>query len=274
MEYSKEELNKLHETLVEMLDYVDDICKKHELEYFLNCGSVLGAVRHKGFIPWDDDIDIMLPRDSYDKFISIIKDSKMEKYSIQNEETEKNYYLLFSKLRKRGTTFLEMDSQGLYSDNGIYIDVFPLDFSDEIHSVSFKINELRIRLIQHGLKFRYSRIVFKRTRGKIGYIVSFIAAIPYMIISKKYLMNKANKLMRSRNNKKHNYIISYGGIYGIKKEAMPYDIYYPINYAEFEGKEYPVCNNLDAYLRNYYGNYKELPPEDKRHTHLPLKLEF
>lgn len=274
MDYSQEMLDKLHATLLDILEYTDSICKENGIEYFLNCGSVLGAVRHKGFIPWDDDIDIMLPRDSYEKLLTVIRNNKDTRYSIQNETNEKNYYLLFSKIRKNGTVFLEMDSEGLYENNGIYVDVFPLDFSDEIESFSFRINEFRIRLIQHGLKFRYCKNMYKRTRGRMRYLLSFFVAAPYMMINKDYLINKANRLMKSRNNKDHNYVISYSGIYGIKKEAMPINVYYPVTQAEFEGKKYPVCNDVDAYLRNYYGDYMKLPPEEKRHTHLPLELRF
>ena len=119
-------LGKLHETLLEILDYVVSVCEENGLQYVLVYGTALGAYRHKGFIPWDDDLDIALPRKDYEKLIEIMKKSEQKKYLIQNESNEKRYYLPFSKVRKAGTLFAESIAQGMYSNNGIFIDIFPL----------------------------------------------------------------------------------------------------------------------------------------------------
>lgn len=103
----KNYLNKLHLTLVEILDYVCKICDENNLQYFIAYGTALGAYRHQGFIPWDDDIDIALPRNDYEKLINILKKDNSGKYSCQNETNEKNYFLIFSKIRKNGTIFIE-----------------------------------------------------------------------------------------------------------------------------------------------------------------------
>lgn len=100
-------LEKLHVTLVEILDYVCKICEENNLQYFLVYGNALGAYRHQGFIPWDDDIDIALPRNDYEKLINILKQTDSKKYSYQNEINEKNYFLIFSKIRKNETIFIE-----------------------------------------------------------------------------------------------------------------------------------------------------------------------
>lgn len=100
-------LTQLHKTLVEILDYVVKICEENGLQYFVAYGSALGAYRHEGFIPWDDDIDIVLPRKDYEKLAKILKESNNEKYFYQDETNEKNYFLLFAKVRKNGTKFVE-----------------------------------------------------------------------------------------------------------------------------------------------------------------------
>ena len=274
MEYSNENLKKLHETLLCILDYVDNVCRKNNITYYLNCGSVLGAVRHGGFIPWDDDIDIILPRESYNKLLRCLMESDSDEYIIQNETNESNYFSLFSKIRKKGTVFIEKDLEGLYKENGIYIDIFPLDFSNEIESLSYRFDTLKIRLIKHTLRYRKCKKVYKRTRGNISYLLSGLLTIPLIGLNDHSLFEKANRLMQKRNNKERKYAISYTGIYGFDKETMEYKVYYPPIMMKFEGKEYPICNDYDFYLSNYYGDYMKLPPEDKRHTHEPVELKF
>ena len=274
MEYTEERMKRLHSVLIELLDYIDEVCREQNIEYFLNCGSVLGAIRHKGFIPWDDDIDVMLPRDSYDRLIKYLSQNKNSKYFLQNEKSEPNYYSLFSKLRKIGTVFLESGTEGLFNNNGIYVDIFPLDFSDSISGFSYKFDCIRIRLIKHALRFRYCKKTYKKTHGVISYLVSLISCIPYIFFNTEYLFKEANRLMQKRNKRPHNYVISYTGIYSMEKETMPAKVYYPSKRVEFEGEMYPVCNDYEYYLRHYYGDYMKLPPEEKRHTHEPVKLEF
>ncbi|MCI8352318.1 MAG: LicD family protein [Clostridia bacterium] len=103
----KNYLEKLHSNLVEILDYVCKVCDENNLQYFIAYGTALGAYRHQGFIPWDDDVDIALPRNDYEKLLNLLKDSNYDKYSCQNETNEKNYFLVFSKIRKNGTIFIE-----------------------------------------------------------------------------------------------------------------------------------------------------------------------
>ena len=139
MDYSEERLKKLHLILLELLEYVDSICKQNNLQYLLIGGTALGARRHRGFIPWDDDIDIGLPREDYEKLLGILK-SRNDGYSVQDETNEDNYFCPFAKLRKNGTIFCEKISQGLYKNNGIYIDIFPIDTMNDCSSMLARIN--------------------------------------------------------------------------------------------------------------------------------------
>lgn len=274
MIYSAERLEMLHSVLLEMLKYIDSVCKNNNIEYYLNCGTALGAVRHKGFIPWDDDIDIMLPRESYNRLLQCFNSNPSNKYVLQNEKSENNYFTLFSKIRKKGTVFLEKDTEGMFENNGIYIDIFPLDFSNEIKSFSFRFDALRIRLIKHTLSYKYCNKRYRRTKGKVGYLIGLFSSLPYIFRTRKYLYNKANYLMQKRNSKERIYAISYAGIYSIKKETMKYTVYYPPKLCDFEGKKYPICNNAKYYLHHYYGDFMKLPPKSKRHTHEPVLLRF
>lgn len=101
----KYDIDKLHNSLVEILDYVVDICEKNDFSYCLLYGTALGAYRHKGFIPWDDDLDIGMPREDYTKFIKYLQDNPSPEFSLQNEDNENNWFLTFSKVRKNNTVF-------------------------------------------------------------------------------------------------------------------------------------------------------------------------
>lgn len=120
------ELDTLHKTLLEILNDFDSFCRSNNIQYSLAYGTVLGAVRHKGFIPWDDDLDVMMTRENYNKFLWLYKDN--EKYTLQKEQID--YPLYFSKLRKNETTFIENIKYRKKWKNihqGIYIDIFPED---------------------------------------------------------------------------------------------------------------------------------------------------
>lgn len=274
MEYTDNRLKELHTTLIEILDYCDQICKKNKLTYFLAGGTALGAERHQGFIPWDDDLDIVMPRKDYEKLLKIILNDSNSLYRVQNQDTEDNYFLAFSKIRKQGTLFREKITDGLYKDNGIYIDVFPLDTIDDRSSFTLKIDIFRLKLLIHVLRFRSCKKYYKETSTCVKYLIDNVLAFPYRFFSNKRLLERANKIMIKRNGNEPRYVASFAGLYSVNKEIMEYNIYYPPRMVSFEGKKYPCLSKIELYLERMYGNYMELPPENKRHTHEPLELEF
>ena len=274
MEYTEERMKKLHSTLVEILDYCDALCKDNNLTYFLAGGTALGAKRHQGFIPWDDDLDIVMPREDYDKLIKIIREDKNSAYKVQDQSSEDDYFLAFAKVRKENTLFREKISDGLYKDNGIYIDVFPLDTFDNRESFGLKIDIFRLKLIIHALRFRSCKKFYKENSTRVKYTIDCILSFPYNFFSNKILLEKARKLMIKRDGHEPKYVASFAGLYSVEKEIMEYDIYYPPKKVQFEGKLYPSLSKLEVYLERMYGDYMELPPESKRHTHEPLELKF
>ena len=264
---------KLHETLIEILDYVVSVCEKNSLQYCLVYGSALGAYRHHGFIPWDDDMDIAMPRDDYKKFLEVMKKQGNERYSIQNEENEENYFLSFSKVRKNGTIFIESIAEEKYQNNGIYIDVFPLDFIKNYDGKSRR-NRNRINYIKHVLKIQGCPKLYKTKEGNARFVVDCVISFPAWVMSNKKLLRNLNKLMVAPINIEQ---ASYIAHYDESSEAavMEKNIYFPLGECEFEGKMYKVPGNICEYLRRQYGdNYMELPPVEKRATHNPIQLKF
>ena len=128
-EYDKKTLEKLHKVEIEILDEFVRICNKYNLEYYLIGGTMLGAVRHQGFIPWDDDIDVGIMRKDYDLFIKYAREELGDKYYLDCYETNKEYYLPFAKIRKNNTIFNEQVSAHLNNHKGIYIDIIPVSYT-------------------------------------------------------------------------------------------------------------------------------------------------
>jgi len=262
------DLKRLHDVEIEILDFFVDYCEKNNLQYFLVYGTALGAYRHGGFIPWDDDLDVAMPREDYDKLLnSFNDDNASSKYSLENETTDPNWFLCFSKIRKKGTIFIESYTQNIYKSNGIYIDVFPLNYLS-----SPKKSFVKQRYYRHCLKFFSAKPLYKR-RGSVRYLLEHIICAPAYILGKKRLLKAFNKSCIGKCDKADaKYLIEYDDDRIIQ---AGYDIYFPPRKISFEGKEYYCPNNIVEYLKNVYGEtYMELPPERERTTHEPVKIEF
>jgi len=274
MEYSKDRLDLLHESLLEILNFIDRFCSANNLKYYLIGGTALGARRHKGFIPWDDDLDIGMPRLDYEKFRKLMYKLDDRVYRIQDETTEPNYFLPFAKIRKQGTIFREYVSKDLYKDNGLFVDVFPIDTFSKIDGKLNKLELKKAQLIKHELRFRYCKWYYKERFDMKEYSKAVISAIPYACYSRDDLFRKLKKISVSQIDKSAKFAANIAGTNKICREIMPYDVFYPLKLIKFEGREYPCVNDIDTYLTNLYGDFMKLPPAEKRRTHEPLELKF
>ena len=184
-------LDSLHAVLHEILDDFDSFCRSNDIQYSLAYGTVLGAVRHKGFIPWDDDLDVMMTRENYNKFLTLFKNN--EKYTLQKEQID--YPLYFSKLRKNGTTFIENIKYRKKWKNihqGIYIDIFPLD------KVSSNKIEAKMQTV-------FSNILISQMLFLRGYQTKKLLKWVFMLFSilfipfRKFLFNYVTKFNSRKN---------------------------------------------------------------------------
>ena len=264
------ELQHLHKVEIEILDEIDRICRKNNINYCLAGGTLLGAVRHGGFIPWDDDLDVAMPRDDYEKFIDVCKSELSDDFYLHSIETDKTYWNAFIKIRKKHTIFEEINISGLRCDTGIYVDIFPLDDATAVDSVQKRIVTQLIKEISALYLFKigfFKKHYCKPSRKVIYRILSIIPTVKLHKIQ--------TKLMKRFKSNSSKYFINYGSNYNPIKQTMPKEIYMPFKEISFEGKMYFAPNDTDYFLKRIYGeNYMELPPAEKRITHNPIKLVF
>ena len=258
----KKIFKELHEKEIYILDEFKRICKNNNLKYFLYGGTLLGAVRHKGFIPWDDDIDIVMPREDYDKFGKIAADELGKEFFYQNNKIQPEYNLLFSKIRLNNTYVREKKFDDKKMHQGIFIDILPLDLFPKKSSIMQKL------MLE---KFNVLNCACQTDRCLSKHFISKILYGFYKILPSKYIQRKRDKFIRNAcKDKNTKYICSFGSHYRpIKMRVFPREWFEDIGIEmEFEGKMYSVPKGWKEYLIHLFGpNYMELPPEEKRINH-------
>lgn len=255
-------LKKLQETEFQILEEFDRICTKHNLKYYLGGGTLLGAVRHKGFIPWDDDLDVLMPRDDFEKFAKIYYKELNSNYFFHFINTDKTYWLPFAKIRKNSTIFNDKNTGTISAHKGIYIDIFPLDdVPSEKSKKAEKINQTLLDL--------NSSILAKRNIDMLLHI-NFWYYLPL-----KLTVKIRQYLMKCNNSSKNEFYINWGSNYNFVKQTMPKEVYGEGVKLTFSNKEFTAPTNYEYVLKRIYGDdYMTLPPEEKRVTHSPLEIKF
>lgn len=261
-------LRKLQMTELEILLKVDEICRKNNIKYFLVGGTLLGAVRHQGFIPWDDDLDIAMPRADYQKFVEISSKALGSQYHFQCVENDADYWLLFGKVRKNGTVFAESRLKNIQTNKGIFIDVFPLDDGNEPNDLLQKIRIKTARKIQYVMYCRRGVIA-----GAVSSQIKILAKLSRVMSINKW-MRLGQKIV-SHKNRNAKYYFNVGSNYNYKKQTILKEKYYPLKELEFEGHRFWVPNDYDFVLKQIFGtNYMELPEKEKRVNHAPEYISF
>lgn len=272
---SNETLQELKNTMLEIMIDFDSFCKVHDLSYFLIGGTLLGAVRHKGFIPWDDDLDVVMPRDDYERFIALFSFEDKDKYFVQSIETDKNYWLPFAKLRKNNTLYDDLPTRYVKSHRGIFIDIFPLDHAKEPDNKKQASKVRLAKAIRKIADFKTTALFSKDSGNTLKYVVKKTIATLFKPFSTQQLLIMQKKILTSLGTEKSEYYINVGSQYHFKKQTMPKSIYHPAKQLEFEGHQFDVPGQYETVLERIFSkNYMELPPENKRQTHAPAKIIF
>ncbi|WP_461826869.1 LicD family protein [Dysgonomonas sp.] len=251
------ELRTLQLKMLDILIVVTDICDRHNLPYWISGGTLLGAVRHGGFIPWDDDIDIELLRPDYQRLLKILPQELPDNLYLQTPK-EKSYRLLFSKVRDRNSiVYSEEEDMASYKEKGIFIDIFS--------------EERSYRGLKNVVDFFYGRAFRRLKRGRpfhsLKYFYEYtmsLALYPVGVL----LIRIARGICAIT--KPDNILHSYGIGNSTNHNAR---YMFPVGKVVFEGREFSAPKEADTYLTKQYGNYMSIPQKDKRATHF-MKVEY
>lgn len=261
---TEEQLRELRAIQVDMLLEVKRICNKHRIKYSLIGGSLLGAIRHKGYIPWDDDADVALLREDYEKFRIICeKELDKEKYYFQDDRNTEGYRWGYGKLRRKNTLFMRENQRHLKFGQEVFIDIFPLDYAPDSMLLR-KIHAFHCFCIRKVLWSPAGMIAEKNVIKRRIY--KYLSHIPKNVIYKHYY-NYINHMKKSNN-------VRLNLFPTIKPYGFPIIFFEKLIDVEFEGEIFSGSQYYDRYLRMKFGDYMKLPPKKERKIHPVVEIKL
>ncbi len=257
----RETLIGMQRVAVSILETVRDICEKYDIKFYLGFGSALGAVRHGGVIPWDDDIDILMFESEVLKFKEAFKKELPENLFYQDYLTDKNFFLKMIKICDNNSTAINLDYKDVEMHYGLCIDIFPL-----YKFVDTKKNREKIWRTSRLLSFVVAKDVMKDKKR------AFLAKTACAIFGRESVINYLTNKLKSFDceNADTAFVIEQP----IKNSYIPLKYFDIDSSYSFEGGIYPIVGDYDSYLSDLYGDYMTLPPEDKRYAHNNLFVDL
>lgn len=269
MDKSNETLYGIQSTELEILTYFDKFCRENGLNYSLSGGTLLGAIRHKGFIPWDDDVDCMMMREDYDKLFKLWEEkADTDKYILQNKDNSPAFSQSFAKIRKNNTTFLQKDEPVGEYHTGLFIDIMP---ADRFPNGSLKRKLYYVDVMLYQLFNREFAPPLSNPIVKIGcnIILAFTNKSTRVKLRNKYL-----KKLTKFNNDKSLEIISTETVSSMHRHYSP-DLMDNFVDVEYEGVMLKATSKWEEVLTTGYGNYMQFPPKEEQvWKHHPVLIDF
>lgn len=263
-------MNDLQKCQFNILKAFIEVCEKNNLTYFLVGGTALGAVRHKGFIPWDDDIDVGMPREDFEKYVLLQKEYEGTPYFIQTYKTDPNFIYNYAKLRDSSTTFVENYYAAFQMNHGVWIDIFPIDGTpaktkENPKKFGKKVLWTWVQVYLEylcALKRKFSKRTFFKDLG-----LNIVSCLFFWTNVGHYRNKRVDKRLKKYSYKDSEYLANWLGT-NPKKEAMPREVYDgPVSKGIFEGMEVNLPPDYDKYLTLLYGDYMTPPPANKQEGH-------
>lgn len=256
--------NELKKIQLDILKEVHNFCIENNIKYSLAYGTMIGAVRHKGYIPWDDDIDIFMLRSDYEQFIELFN-KRNSKYRVVNGQLNKSLPFVFSKIENTETVLIEKSSCKFQL--GVNIDLFPLDYvPDDLNGRVKLYKKIRVWDTLRQIKV----IAISNSRSFIKNLILGIGKLSIMMIPVRFIISRHNQLI-NRVNKKTNTIGDITNCDYNERPCISLSAFKDTESVEFEGYKFNIMTGWKEFLTNVYGDFMQLPPIDKQVTHHAFK---
>ena len=277
-EYDDITLKRLQSIELMIVNDFQKICKKHNIQYFALAGTEIGAIRHKGFIPWDDDIDIGFLRADYEKFLKVAVEEMGDKYIVMNYKTDENYPLMTTRWMLRDTKFREVPLKDVDCELGIFLDLYPFDQASDDEKEFQKQSQIAW-FLTHLMMVRSIPFPILPMSGWKGKLVHAATAAAYggmslLHVSKYWLAKKAEEAATKCNDGPKTKRLSFYFDTLPAMNVIDYDEVFPVEEMPFENITLAFPREQDRYLRSFFGDYMQLPPVEKRKNHYPHELDF
>lgn len=255
-------LDELKAIEFEILVFFDGFCKEHNIRYFLGFGTLLGAIKYKKFIPWDDDVDVLVPREDYDRLLKLFEDN--ERYRLYAFERNRKYRYPFAKLCDMNTRLIETCYPHNGVELGVNMDIFPLDNWDDDFQMARK--EL-LRISRNNLCLGYMKVDRPQTNNPVKYAVWSIIIAYCRLRGSAHYIRKVIKECTKHDQKGSRYAGAKAWPNWGERCINPAEVFADTVEVEFEGRKFPAPIGYDTYLTNLYGDYIPDPPLEKQITH-------
>lgn len=274
MQYEQDMLRRLQLAELEILKDIDRVCREYDIAYWLDSGTVLAARRHGGFIPWDDDIDLGMPRDDYERFLDVAPAALGNRFRVTCSRSNPRQAALFAKVMLKGTRFVTDETEEAGFDQGVFVDIFPYDAVCSEPNAAKRQRE-RCMMWQSLSYLYHSKHIVVPHKGALGAAEKAACRIAHYVVRAVLSPGRINRgfdkaAMIAKNDPESDALMasSYAAT-----EPFPKSMLLPPGIIQFEGKDFFAPADVEGYLRTQYGQtWNQLPPEDQRRNHAPKEL--
>ena len=260
------DISEIQKMELGIMEYIHEVCQKIGAKYFLAYGSLIGAVRHKGFIPWDDDMDICMLRDDYKKLQDYLIAHPDERYELMSYKNNINYVYPFMKIKDNQTYLVEEDVR-IDSNMGIYVDIFPVDGYEDDQSFKDKMT----KIIKKRQLSCYTFKGITNTKSVVNSMIRYISVMIFYFTNTNKYVSQIDELAKSRKVEDYEQV-DYLIYKDMNKPVWKREWLEDVETGNFEGKEFMIPNHYHEILTSDYGDYMQLPPVEQQVSHHDFKL--